>query len=67
MAWKNNFVEKFLFESRAELAKVVWPTRVQVVQHSLLVIGLSAALAAYFGLVDFLLSQGLEGVLAVVR
>ena len=60
MTLKENAVAKYLFDARDELAKVVWPSRAQVVQHSLLVIGLSLVLAAYFGLIDYLLSKGLE-------
>lgn len=63
MSWKENKVAKYLLESKEELGKVVWPSRRQIVNHSLLVIGLSLVMAVYFGLVDFGLSKGLEAVL----
>lgn len=46
-----------------ELKKVVWPTRKEIIQHTLVVIGLSLFLALFLGGVDFLLSLGLEKLL----
>lgn len=50
-------VGKFLFDTRAELKKVVWPTREQVVNLTLLVIGVSIAVGAFIGGVDALLQR----------
>lgn len=66
-SWKDNVVAKYFLESRAELGKVVWPSRRQIMQHSLLVIGISIGLGLYFGLVDYLLSRGLESLLVLTR
>ena len=66
-SWKENPVSRYLLESYVELRKVIWPTRPQIVNHSLLVIGLSLALAAYFGIVDYVLNFGLEQVLTFTR
>lgn len=66
-ASKDTFLIKYFFESRAELGKVVWPNRQQIVQHSLLVIGLSFGLGLYFGLVDYVLARGLEALLTLTR
>ncbi len=43
----------YLKESRAELMKVVWPTRQQAINNTLLVIGISAGVAAYIALIDY--------------
>ncbi len=67
MTIKDNPIAKYFFESRDELSKVVWPTRDQVIQLSLLVIGISLAMAAYFGLTDLLLSKGLDSLLGLIR
>ena len=67
MTATNNIVVKYLFEARAELAKVVWPSREQIITHALLVIGISLLVGAYFGLVDFLLSKGLESVITLTQ
>jgi preprotein translocase subunit SecE len=67
MSWKDNRAAKYFLEAREELGKVIWPSRRQIVNHSLLVIGISLAMAAYFGLVDYLLTKGLENLLAFRR
>lgn len=46
-----------------ELKKVIWPTKHEIIQHTLVVIGLSLFLAAFLGAVDFLLNMGLEKLL----
>lgn len=56
----NNPVTNYFKTSYHELSKVTWPTRQEVTRHSLLVIGISLALAAFFGLTDYILSQLLE-------
>jgi preprotein translocase subunit SecE len=45
-------ITKFLKEVRIELSKVSWPTREQVTQYTLVVVGLSLALAIFLGVVD---------------
>jgi len=46
----------FLKEVRAELTKVVWPTRSQLIRYTAVVIGISLFFALYLGGVDALLS-----------
>ncbi len=43
----------FLKEVKVELKKVNWPTRQETIKYSLIVIGASAALAAFLGGLDF--------------
>lgn len=50
-------VIEFLKEARAELAKVNWPTRAQIMRNTLIVIGISVALAIFLGALDFVFSQ----------
>lgn len=50
----------YIRESRAELQKVLWPNRQELVRHSLLVIGVSLALAAFLGAVDYIAQFGFE-------
>jgi len=38
-----------------ELSKVNWPTRSQLIQYTLIVVGLSFAIAIFLGGVDFVL------------
>ena len=54
---------KFIQEVRAEVAKVIWPTRREVVLTTIMVFILAALTAVFFSLVDFLIRMGLSGVL----
>jgi preprotein translocase subunit SecE len=45
-------VIEFLKESRAELMKVSWPTRKQMINHTVVVIGVSLIAAVFFGTLD---------------
>lgn len=51
---------EFLKEVRLELKRVTWPTRQEAIRHTLTVIGLSLAVAAFLGGLDFLFSYLLE-------
>jgi preprotein translocase subunit SecE len=55
-----DFVEgmmSFFRESSAELKKVTWPSAKQVKTFTVVVIGLTAVVSVYLGLLDFLLAQ----------
>lgn len=54
---------KFIQEVRAEVSKVVWPTRREVVVTTIMVFIMSALTAVFFFLVDLLIRSGLNGVL----
>ena len=55
---------KFIQEVRAEVSKVVWPTRREVVLTTIMVFIMAAVTAIFFSLVDLLIRMGLTGVLA---
>ena len=48
----NNLVQ-FLKEAKAELAKVNWPTREKTIRYTLVVIGISLAVAMFLGGLDY--------------
>ena len=54
---------QFIQQTRAEVAKVVWPTRREVALTSAMVFLLSIVTAAFFFLVDWLIRQGLQVIL----
>ena len=56
---------QFIQQVRAEVAKVVWPTRREVMLTSVMVFLLAMFTAAFFFLVDFLIRQGLQGILTM--
>lgn len=44
----------FLKEVRLEMRKVNWPTKQETIRYVLVVVGVSAALAAFLGALDFI-------------
>lgn len=48
-----NKLAQYIQDSRAELKKVVWPSKKETRNHTLMVIGISLAVAAFLGLVDY--------------
>jgi preprotein translocase subunit SecE len=46
----------FIRESKAELKKVTWPTKKQVLSSTLVVVGLTAVVGIYLFAVDLVLS-----------
>lgn len=50
---------QYLKDTRGELNHVAWPTRVQTLVFTFLVIALSVFIALYLGLADYLLTSGL--------
>lgn len=47
-------IKTFLKEVKVELKKVNWPTKKQTVRYTLIVIGVSLAVAIFLGGLDFL-------------
>jgi preprotein translocase subunit SecE len=60
MTLKNNPVVNYFREAKIELEKVVWPTRKETIQYTVLVIAVSVGLAAFLAGVDFGLAKGVE-------
>ena len=51
---------QFIRETRSELAKVVWPSRQEILKITIAVIIMSLAVALFLGAVDFGLTKLLE-------
>jgi len=58
-----NKLTQYILESKTELKKVIWPTKKQTTNHTLLVIGFSLGMAIFLGAVDFGLSKLVEVIL----
>ncbi|MEQ6249029.1 preprotein translocase subunit SecE [Sulfitobacter sp. HNIBRBA3233] len=56
---------QFIQQVRAEVAKVVWPTRREVMLTTVMVFILAALTAVFFALVDIVIRTGLQYVLNV--
>jgi preprotein translocase subunit SecE len=54
---------QFIQQTRAEVSKVVWPSRREVVLTTAMVFLMAAVLALFFSLVDMVIRFGLQGVL----
>ncbi len=55
---------QFIQQTRAEIGKVVWPSRREVLLTTSMVFLMATLLAVFFALVDLLIRSGLQGVLA---
>jgi preprotein translocase subunit SecE len=53
---ENRFVRYFK-QTRADLRKVTWPTRREAVRLTLIVLGVTVAMAAFLGVIDFVLTS----------
>ena len=58
-----NKILNYFKGAKEELSKVVWPTRQTTINHTLMVIGVSIAVAIFLGVVDLGLSQVIEGLI----
>ena len=56
---------QFIQQVRSEVAKVVWPTRREVMLTTLMVFIMAALTATFFSLVDLVIRMGLTYVLNV--
>jgi preprotein translocase subunit SecE len=55
---------QFIQQVRSEVAKVVWPTRREVLLTSVMVLVMTALTALFFTLVDLAIKGGLRGILS---
>jgi preprotein translocase subunit SecE len=56
---------QFIQQVRAEVSKVVWPTRREVALTSAMVFALSMITAIFFFFVDWMIRQGLQAILTL--
>ena len=56
---------KFVNETRAEISKVIWPTRREVVMTTIMVFIMAMLTAIFFSIVDLGIRSGLSGVLGM--
>lgn len=56
---------QFIQQARAEVSKVVWPTRREVMLTTVMVFIMAALTALFFAMVDIIIRSGLQGVLTM--
>ena len=60
MSLTDNKAINYLKTSKTELKKVVWPNKKETTNYTLLVIGISLAVAVFLGALDYIFTIGLE-------
>jgi len=55
----------YIRESKMELKKVVWPSKKETTNHTLLVIGISLGVAILFGIFDYIFNLGLQRFISI--
>jgi preprotein translocase subunit SecE len=61
-----NPISKYIRETRGELRKVTWPTREESQRLTAIVIGVTVVMAIFLGLLDFVFSSGVQGLVTFV-
>ena len=63
---RDNPIARYLRETRAELAKVAWPSFEEARNLSAIVIGVTVVMSVALGLLDFIFSKLFENLLRLV-
>lgn len=50
----------YFLETKTELKRVTWPSRQETIKHTLVIIGISVAVAVFLGALDILFQYVLE-------
>ncbi len=61
---EDHAIVKYLKETRAELRKVVWPTRDETKNLTIIVVSVTVAMAVFLGLLDYIFQKVTAGVIA---
>lgn len=56
-------LRQYLTDSYQELKRVVWPTRTQMIHHTVIVIVFSIAVALFLGALDLAFNYGVQRIL----
>ena len=57
---QSNALVRYIRETRGELRKVTWPTREESQRLTAIVLGVTAVMAIFLGLLDLIFSSGVE-------
>ena len=57
---------QYLKDTRGELRHVAWPTQLQTIVYTVIVILLSFLIALYLGLFDYIFTTGMKNVLQIL-
>ena len=57
---QSNALVRYIRETRGELRKVTWPTREESQRLTAIVLGVTAVMALFLGLLDLIFSNGIQ-------
>ncbi|MFA5029563.1 MAG: preprotein translocase subunit SecE [Patescibacteria group bacterium] len=60
---KVSGIGQYIKDSIKELKRVTWPTKQELKQHTIMVVAISLGVAAFLGIVDYILTLGLEQII----
>jgi preprotein translocase subunit SecE len=63
---QSNALSRYFRETRGELRKVTWPTREESQRLTAIVLGVTAVMAVFLGLLDLIFSNGVESMVRLL-
>lgn len=57
---QENWVVRYFKATRSELRKVVWPTREETINLTIVVLAVTIGMSVFLGVLDFLFAQAFE-------
>lgn len=63
---QSNALLRYFRETRGELRKVTWPTRDESQRLTAIVLGVTAVMALFLGLLDLIFSNGIQELVRLV-
>ncbi len=63
---QSNALLRYFRETRGELRKVTWPTREESQRLTAIVLGVTAVMALFLGLLDLIFSNGIQELVRLV-
>lgn len=63
---QSNALLRYVRETRGELRKVTWPTREESQRLTAIVLGVTAVMALFLGLLDLIFSNGIQELVRLV-
>jgi len=63
---QENRVVRYVRETRGEIRKVTWPTRQESQRLTAIVLGVTALMALFLGVLDFMFSNAVQGLVGLL-
>ena len=63
---QENRVVRYVRETRGEIRKVTWPTRQESQRLTAIVLGVTALMALFLGILDFMFSNAVQGLVGLL-